>query len=189
MTKFGLFFSNANATVEAPQVLGARSFSVWNSSGALVWDSGDQFEQFFAIYGNVAAPGDGALKFNSTHSENAPDTRSDNKGPEPESIVTGMVDGRTYAFVGLERIGGVTGWLRAAAIAHSHDVPLSSHLFPEFSSHLLSVTPTRHWLEYVDWANPVLQHPVEVVDGHAIISDRPGSGIVWNEDAIAKYIQ
>ena len=107
VTKFGLFFNNANATVEAPQVLGARSFSVWNSSGALVWDSGDQFEQFFAIYGNVAAPGDGALKFNSTHSENAPDTRSDNKGPEPESIVTGTVDGRTYAFVGLERIGGV----------------------------------------------------------------------------------
>lgn len=99
------------------------------------------------------------------------------------------VNGANYYMPDVQRIGGVTGWLRAAAIAHSHDVPLSSHLFPEFSSHLLSVTPTRHWLEYVDWANPVLQHPVEVVDGHAIISDRPGSGIVWNEDAIEKYIQ
>ena len=88
----------------------------------------------------------------------------------------------------VQRIGGVTGWLRAAAVAHAHDVPLSSHLFPEFSSHLLAVTPTRHWLEYVDWANPVLRHPVEIADGHALVSERPGSGIVWDEDAIAKCI-
>ncbi|MFT5419207.1 MAG: mandelate racemase [Gammaproteobacteria bacterium] len=98
------------------------------------------------------------------------------------------VDAADYYMPDVQRIGGVTGWLRAMAVAHSHDAPISSHLFPEFSSHILSVSPTRHWLEYVDWANPVLKFPVEVVDGHAIISDRPGSGIVWDEDAIRNYV-
>lgn len=93
-----------------------------------------------------------------------------------------------YFMPDVQRIGGVTGWLRAAGIAHANDMPLSSHLFPEFSSHLLAVTPTRHWLEYVDWANPVLAHPVEIVDGHALVSERPGSGIVWNEAVIANYL-
>jgi mandelate racemase len=98
------------------------------------------------------------------------------------------VDAADYYMPDVQRIGGVTGWLRAMAVAHAHDAPISSHLFPEFSSHLLSVTPTRHWLEYVDWANPVLKFPVDVVDGHVIISDRPGSGIEWNEDAIQDYL-
>jgi mandelate racemase len=97
------------------------------------------------------------------------------------------VDAADYYMPDVQRIGGVTGWLRAAAIAHSHDASISSHLFPEFSSHLLSVTPTRHWLEYVDWANPVLRFPIEVVNGHVVISERPGSGIVWDEDAIENY--
>lgn len=97
------------------------------------------------------------------------------------------VQGADYFMPDVQRIGGVTGWLRAAAIAHSQDVPLSSHLFPEFSRHLLAVTPTCHWLEYVDWANPVLKYPVEIVDGHTTIPDRPGSGIVWDEEAIAGY--
>jgi mandelate racemase len=98
------------------------------------------------------------------------------------------VNAADYYMPDVQRVGGVTGWLRAAAIAHAHDLPISSHLFPEFSSHLLSVTPTRHWLEYVDWASPVLRFPLEVVDGNAIISERPGSGIVWNEDAIGGYL-
>lgn len=98
------------------------------------------------------------------------------------------VEAADYYMPDVQRIGGVTGWLRAAGIAHANDAPLSSHLFPEFSSHLLAVTPTRHWLEYVDWANPVLEHPVAIVDGHALVSERPGSGIGWNEDAIANYV-
>lgn len=97
------------------------------------------------------------------------------------------LDGADYYMPDVQRIGGVTGWMRAAAIAQAHDVPLSSHLFPEFSSHLLTVSPTRHWLEYVDWASPVLKHPVEVVAGCVSASERPGSGIVWDEDAIASF--
>ena len=50
----------------------------------------------------------------------------------------------------------VSGWLRAASLAVPGGVPVSSHLYPELSAHLLAVTPTCHWLEYVDWAAPVL---------------------------------
>ena len=63
----------------------------------------------------------------------------------------------------------------------------SSHLFPEVSAHLLAVTPTAHWLEYVDWANPILQQPIVIEDGHAVIPDRPGLGLAWDEKAVAKY--
>ncbi|HZP37085.1 MAG TPA: enolase C-terminal domain-like protein [Methylomirabilota bacterium] len=87
----------------------------------------------------------------------------------------------------VQRIGGVTGWLRAAALAHAHGIEMSSHLFPEFSVHLLGVTPTAHWLEYMDWANPVLRQPLTVQNGLARIPDRPGAGIEWDEDAVARY--
>ena len=87
----------------------------------------------------------------------------------------------------VQRIGGVSGWLRAAALAHAHGIDMSSHLFPEFSVHLLGVTPTCHWLEYMDWAAPLLQEPLKVKDGVAQIPDRPGAGIVWDEDAVKRY--
>jgi len=87
----------------------------------------------------------------------------------------------------VQRIGGVTGWLRAAALAHAHGIEMSSHLFPEFSRHLLGVTPTCHWLEFMDWAAPLLREPVLVKDGFAQIPDRPGAGIEWNEEAVSRY--
>jgi mandelate racemase len=93
-----------------------------------------------------------------------------------------------YAMPDLQRIGGVTGWLRAAAIADSVGMEMSSHLFPEVSAHLLAVTPTCHWLEYVDWAVPILQQPLVIRDGHAEISTRPGNGLKWNEDAVKRWL-
>ena len=87
----------------------------------------------------------------------------------------------------VQRIGGVTGWLRAAALAHAHGIEMSSHLFPEFSLHLLGATPTCHWLEFMDWAAPVLQEPVRVKDGFARTPDRPGAGIQWDEAAVKRY--
>lgn len=87
----------------------------------------------------------------------------------------------------IDRIGGVSGWLRAAALAEPAGVPVSSHLYPELSAHVLAVTPTRHWLEYVDWAEPVLERPTRLEDGHAFASGDPGAGIAWNEDAVARY--
>jgi mandelate racemase len=86
------------------------------------------------------------------------------------------------------RIGGVTGWQQAAALAAGKGIKLSSHLFPEVSSHLLAVTPTRHWLEYVDWASPILAEPIQIVDGTVTPSNRPGTGILWNQDAVEHYL-
>ena len=87
----------------------------------------------------------------------------------------------------LMRIGGVTGWLQAAALADSTGLPMSSHLYPEVSAHLLRVTPTRHWLEWQDWADPVLARPFEVRDGLLHPPDVPGTGLAWDEDAVARY--
>jgi len=87
----------------------------------------------------------------------------------------------------LERIGGVTGWRAAANIAHSHKLKMSSHLFPEVSAHLLAGTPTCHFLEYVDWANVLLEEPLVIVNGHARISTRPGNGMTWEKKAVERY--
>ena len=87
----------------------------------------------------------------------------------------------------VQRIGGVSGWLRAAALAHANGVEMSSHLFPEFSVHLLGVTPTCHWLEFMDWAAPILEQPLAVKAGLARIPDRPGAGIQWDEAAVKRY--
>jgi len=93
-----------------------------------------------------------------------------------------------YYMPDVQRIGGVSGWLRASALCHASDVEMSSHLFPEFSVHLLAASPTCHWLEYVDWAKPLLQEPLEVKDGQAQVPDRPGAGISWDEDYIKRYL-
>ena len=93
-----------------------------------------------------------------------------------------------YYMPDVQRIGGVSGWMRAAAVAQVYNLDMSSHLFPEFSAHLLAVTPTCHWLEYMNWANGILRQPFEVRDGHVLIPDRPGAGIEWDEDAVKKYL-
>ncbi len=92
-----------------------------------------------------------------------------------------------YVMPDLERIGGVTGWQRAAALAASHGIAMSSHLFPEVSAHLLAATPTCHWLEWVDWAEKILAEPLRIVDGYAVLPDRPGNGLEWNKKAVEKY--
>ncbi len=92
-----------------------------------------------------------------------------------------------YMMPDLERIGGVTGWLKASALAETAGIEISSHLFPEASAHLLAASPTAQWLEYVDWANPILAEPLAAVDGAAQIPDRSGTGVVWNDDAVARY--
>jgi mandelate racemase len=85
------------------------------------------------------------------------------------------------------RIGGVTGWMRAAAIAGAAGHPISSHLYPEVSAHLMLAAETADWLEWRDWGNPIIAEPFQVVDGHAIVPARPGNGIEWNEEMVAKY--
>ena len=107
-------------------------------------------------------------------------------GPEQmaQALAAGACD---YVMPDAERIGGVTGWMRAAALAQGAGAEMSSHLFPEVSCHLLAATPTCHWLEYVDWANPVLEQPAALKDGHVIIPEAPGTGIAWDEQAVERY--
>jgi mandelate racemase len=87
----------------------------------------------------------------------------------------------------LMRIGGVTGWQQAAAIAAATGLPMSSHLYPEVSGHLLRVTPTRQWLEWQDWADPVLARTFEVRSGELHVPDVPGNGLEWDESAVTRY--
>lgn len=88
----------------------------------------------------------------------------------------------------LMRIGGVTGWLRAAATAGAAGFPVSTHLYPEIAAHLMRVTETAHWLEWQDWADPILAEPFELNDGNLVLPDRAGTGITWNEDAVSHYL-
>ncbi|HEV3010736.1 MAG TPA: enolase C-terminal domain-like protein [Burkholderiales bacterium] len=107
-------------------------------------------------------------------------------GPEQmaQALAAGACD---YVMPDAQRIGGVTGWMRAAALAQGAGMEMSSHLFPEVSCHLLAATPTCHWLEYVDWADAVLEQPVELKDGHVVVPGAPGAGIKWNEKAVERY--
>lgn len=93
-----------------------------------------------------------------------------------------------YMMPDVMKIGGVTGWLRAAALAAPRGIRLSNHLWPEISAQLLSVTPTAHWLEYADWWNAVVKEPLSVKDGLATaFGSSAGSGVEWNEVAIEKF--
>jgi len=107
-------------------------------------------------------------------------------GPEQmaQALAAGACD---YCMPDAQRIGGVTGWMRASALAQAAGMEMSSHLFPEVSCHLLAVTPTCHWLEYVDWADPVLEAPAQLKDGHVLIPDAPGVGLRWDEKAGKQY--
>lgn len=99
------------------------------------------------------------------------------------AIAAGASD---YTMPDLIRIGGVSGWMRASALADAHGLPMSTHLYPEVSVHLMAVTPSAHWLEYVDWADPFVAEPLQVTGGLAAPPDRPGHGMSWNEAAVAK---
>jgi mandelate racemase len=100
------------------------------------------------------------------------------------ALAAGAAD---YVMPDLERIGGVTGWLRAAALAATQRIEMSSHLYPEVSAQLLAVTPTAHFLEYVDWAAPVLTSPLWIADGQAQPGDAPGVGLEWDEEAVGRF--
>ncbi|MDL5160167.1 enolase C-terminal domain-like protein [Actinomycetospora termitidis] len=100
------------------------------------------------------------------------------------SIAAGASD---HAMLDVARIGGVTGWLRAAPLAHAAGLPVSSHFWPEISAALLTVTPGAFLLEYLDMAAEVLRSPARVVDGAVVLPDEPGSGVEWDEDAVDRY--
>jgi len=92
-----------------------------------------------------------------------------------------------YVMPDFMRIGGVTGWQRAAAIAAAAGIPISTHLYPEVAAHVMRVTETAHWLEWQDWADPILQQPYAMKDGKLHVPDRPGIGLEWDEKVVAAH--
>jgi mandelate racemase len=92
-----------------------------------------------------------------------------------------------YVMPDLMRIGGISGWLRTSGVAAAAGIQMSNHLYPEICAHLLRVTPTAHWLEFVDWASPILAEPLSPANGQITAVNKPGIGISWDETAVAKY--
>ncbi|WP_240607227.1 choice-of-anchor I family protein [Cryobacterium aureum] len=95
-------YNTANSCYDELYAFGSRSFSIWDTDGAQTFDSGEDFERITS----AANP----AYFNSNHSESNLEGRSDDKGPEPENLAIGAIDGRTYAFIGLERVGGIMAY-------------------------------------------------------------------------------
>lgn len=87
----------------------------------------------------------------------------------------------------LMKIGGITGWLAVMGAAQAASIPVSSHLFIEASAHVLAVTPTCDWLEFMDFGSAVLAAPCAAVDGQ-VTARGPGLGMVWDEKAVARYL-
>ena len=99
-----------------------------------------------------------------------------------KAIAAGASD---LAMLDVMKIGGVTGWLSAMGQAEAASLRVSSHIFVEASAHLLAVTPTAHWLEFLDTAAPMLREPNVIVDGK--FSPRgPGLGIAWDEREVER---
>jgi mandelate racemase len=101
-----------------------------------------------------------------------------------KAIRAGVSD---YAMPDVQKIGGITGWMKAAALAEAARLPVSSHVFAEASAHLLAVTPTAHWLEWMDKAGPLLQEPLKVAQDGTVTAQGPGLGIAWDEKAVTRF--
>ena len=99
-----------------------------------------------------------------------------------------LADASDLVMPDVMKIGGVTGWIEAAALAAAAGRPVSSHIFVEFSSHLLAATPARHKLEWLDLAAPILcEGTPRLNGGYVVPSSGPGAGLMWDEAAITKY--
>jgi mandelate racemase len=101
-----------------------------------------------------------------------------------KSLSVGASD---FVMLDVMKIGGITGWLRAVSQAEAAGLPVSSHLFPELSAQLLAICSQAHWLEYQDWAAPILQRPLELKDGFALPQTEAGCGLAWDKDAVEHY--
>ena len=87
----------------------------------------------------------------------------------------------------LERVGGITEWVRVAHMAAAHDVPVSPHLFTEHCLQLCGALSNVSYAEHMPWFAPIFQEPVEMVDGALLIPDRPGLGFRFDPDAVGRY--
>lgn len=105
----------------------------------------------------------------------------------PEDMAKGLAaHSCDHATFDVMKLGGVSGWLQTLGLTRAAGMLTSSHAFPELSAHLLGVTPTGHYLEYIDHAGPILRQPIQIQDGHAVIAEGPGSGIEWDDAAVER---
>ena len=112
----GMGDADGDGEYDAAYAYGARSFTIWDQNGLVVFDSGDDFERITAsVHGEL---------FNNGDDENEGDSRSENKGPEPEALTVGVVGDRTYAFIGTERMGGIFVY----DVANPYDVEFSEYI-------------------------------------------------------------
>jgi mandelate racemase len=106
----------------------------------------------------------------------------------PRDMETALMAGACdLVMIDAVRIGGVTGWMRSAAVAQAHSVPLSTHFYPEFSVHTMCASPTAQYIEWLDVSSAIVERPLEVKLGAVEPPDRPGAGIAWNEAAVARF--
>lgn len=92
-----------------------------------------------------------------------------------------------YVMPEVMKIGGVTGWMHAAALAHAKRIPVSTHLWPEISTQLLCCTPAAHWLEYANWWNPILAEPLRIDNGVPAVQGVRGTGVEWNLTSVERF--
>jgi mandelate racemase len=92
-----------------------------------------------------------------------------------------------YVMPEVMKMGGITAWLRGAALAEASSVRVSTHLWPEISAQLLCLTPMAHWLEYADWWNRILAEPLRVEKGMAMVDGVLGTGVAWDESAVSRF--
>ena len=100
------------------------------------------------------------------------------------AVTSGATD---LLMIDASRIGGLTGWLRAAAVADSHNIPLSTHFYPELSIHALAATPTAHLVEWLDVSSSIVADPLQPNDGVLTPTNAPGTGMTWNHAAVKRF--
>ena len=102
-----------------------------------------------------------------------------------QNIRSGAAD---LAMPNIIAIGGISAWLKTAAIAEIHGVPVSGHSYPEISTNLLPLTTMAHWLEHADIFDDLFLNPVKPVNGTLAASELPGFGIAWDEAVVARSL-
>lgn len=105
-------------------------------------------------------------------------------GDAHKCIISGASD---MVMLNVVKIGGVSGWTKASAIAEQASLPISSHLYVEASANVLSITPNAEYLEFLDFAGAILAEPAEVIDG-TVTANKSGLGVSWNEKSVAQYL-
>lgn len=91
------------------------------------------------------------------------------------------------AMIDLMRVGGLTRWMKVAHVAESFNVPVVSHLTPEFLCHAMAAIPNGIYTEYMPWSLPLYKEPPRIEDGLLLLPQTPGLGLEFDDDAIRLY--